>query len=682
VTSTQTRSKPVVGRYETDVGRFLYYGVQAVLLAKIVLTIFVFDVYAADTFSLPKSAVAHTASVLLLALIALLALVEPKLITRSALHIGVLALLIAFAVATAFAADTTVGLYGISRRYLGLSQMADNVVLYAAAAMVLRTVPDFRRALVVLGTASVIVAGYAILQFRGHDFVKYPEPSAFATFGQPDIAGGYFGVAAVTFGVIGGLGLVAGTRRVASAALLAVGLLCTAAAAVGGVRNGVLAIAAGLVAAIVLVSWRGNQVRRIAIALGASTVVVAAIVALSPVGLRLRPDVLLRDSAGRLEIWAAALKLWTSHPLLGLGPDNFGVGYPSVRSEVSVSLNGVGVLQNSPHDWFLYIATSAGIVGVLAFAAVLAAAWLVIVRGNRQAAAILAAVPLAAYLGQSAVNVGDVALDWIPWVCLGVLAGTLSKPWPTKGVPVSARPTVATSIVVAFLIGAFVFTGGELARIQASEALAASTALVSRGSGAAAVESARIAVAADRNRPEYWNGFGAALSAAGNPGAAAQGFAEAASRAPWEPTYWRNLALARLAASDASGASAALQRATQADPFDAQSLDLLARLEFNRGYFTAAAAQGAVAARLMPRNAGAFDAPVLSYLHLDRPSEAEALLRNALSVADSAHLRGLLARVLYSENRLSDALVEVTRALAIDPAEPEALAVRTLLGSK
>lgn len=670
---------------ETDLGRALYYVTQIILLLKIVLTLFVFDPYAADSFSLPKSAIAHLASFVLLGLLMALVWLEPNLVARSAMHIAVAGFLLAFVAATVFALDSYVALFGTSRRYLGLSQTADNVVVYAAAALVLQRAVDLRRALVALGCASALLAAYAILQSRGIDLLKYPEASAFATFGQPDIAGGFFGVAAVTFAVIGAYVLLASKNRLLGSAAVGVGLLCLGAFAVNGVRNGVLAIGAGLIAGALIGLKRGTRYRAFIVTVGLLALIAVIATAVSPVGARLRPDLLRSDASvlGRLEIWETALRLWSSRPLLGLGPDNFAVGYPAARGEISLSLNGIGVLQNSTHNWPLHVATSAGIAGALGLVAIFATGTLAIAREGRQGLGIFAVVPLTAYVGQSLVNVSDVALEWVPWMCLGVVASAYGRRAAAPESRRSADQVTAVAVLgVLFLIGSSLVASNELARIQASEALATSTGLASRGNALQAVSYARVGLAADGGRSEYWNGFGAALSAAGNPGAAAQGFAEATSRSPWEPTYWRNLGAAKFAANDVAGATAAFERAVRADPLDAQSHDLLARLAFNRGDFGVAANEGAIAVRLTPSNGSAYDAPVLAYLQLGRPGDAESLLNAGLTASDNAHGRALLARVLYVENRLAESRVQVSRALAMDPADPEALSVRALLDSR
>src|SRR5204862_8052793 len=111
----------------------------------------------------------------------------------------------------------------------------------------------------------------------------------------------------------------------------------------------------------------------------------------------------------------------------GVGLDNFGIGYPAFREERSVFLSPTE-LQNSTHNWPLYIATSSGVIGLTAFVVLLVTAAAIVVRlvRSRDVAAI-AVVPLLAFFGQGLVTVSALGTDWIPWLCLGVIAGASGR---------------------------------------------------------------------------------------------------------------------------------------------------------------------------------------------------------------------------------------------------------------
>src|SRR5207247_8847890 len=112
-----------------------------------------------------------------------------RAIVWSPAHLALGALLTAYAAATLLALDQETALFGAWRRYLGLDQMVDNVVLYSAAVLLLPATRDLGRlAVVALSTAAVVVL-YMFVQALGLDPVKYTagRPPVIGTFGQPDV---------------------------------------------------------------------------------------------------------------------------------------------------------------------------------------------------------------------------------------------------------------------------------------------------------------------------------------------------------------------------------------------------------------------------------------------------------------------------------------------------------------
>ena len=113
---------------------------QLLVFVKIAVLLVVFDPAAADAFSLPKSTASHAVTYLLLVTLAYLIARHPAAVLRySSAHLAAAAVLLLFALATPFAISPTIAAFGASRRYLGLSQMADNLVLYGAAVVLFPT---------------------------------------------------------------------------------------------------------------------------------------------------------------------------------------------------------------------------------------------------------------------------------------------------------------------------------------------------------------------------------------------------------------------------------------------------------------------------------------------------------------------------------------------------------------
>jgi len=657
----------------------LFLAAQAVLALKLVLIVLVFDPNIIDAFALIKSATAHATSVVLAVLLAALLVVHGRrILVWSPAHIAMGALVLAFAAASVFALDPTTAVFGIWRRYLGLDQMLDNALLYVAAVVLLPTLRDLERlAVLTLATAGVVVT-YIYVQKLGLDPVKYKEGPAIAppgTFGQPDVSGAYVAMAGAT-----ALGLAIWVRRrTTRAALVAFSVACLVASLFTNIRGGLIGLGFGWLAIVGLVWLRPDARRRETLAiLGGAAVVAVAGAMLSPIGARFLDlaDLLTdRSAQSRLEAWGTALRVLAKRPLLGLGPDNFGIAYPAFREERSAFLSG-GELQNSTHNWLLHIATSSGVIGAACFVALLAIAVVLAVRlARRGEPGALALVPLAAFFGQGLVSINDLGTDWIPWLSLGVIAGS-------SGTRVAGRPRPAYPRWVAATVGslALITTVAGIAasdqRVAASDHFGQIDALVAANRGFEALPHAAAAVTMDPRRAEYWGGLGVAYNASNYTLAASAAFSEAARLKPSDAVFWSNLALMRLLVQDTHGASLALTRATAADPYDAPSRDLSARVALLLSDYERASREGHLAVRLQPTDPTVYEAPTLADIKLGRLSEAEDMLRSglvAIPARYSLQVHLLLAQVLHAEKRDADARAEIAAALAIDPADKGAL---------
>ncbi|MBE0417476.1 MAG: tetratricopeptide repeat protein [Coriobacteriia bacterium] len=73
----------------------------------------------------------------------------------------------------------------------------------------------------------------------------------------------------------------------------------------------------------------------------------------------------LLSLGGRLPLWTSAVEIAANHPLLGVGPDSFRLGWYPVR-EVAHLANGAGLVITDPHNVPLLIVATMGIAGLLA----------------------------------------------------------------------------------------------------------------------------------------------------------------------------------------------------------------------------------------------------------------------------------------------------------------------------
>jgi len=661
----------------------IYVAVQLLVLFKVAVVLFAFYPPALDAFNLTKSVVSHVTALVLAALLVwLFARYGKSVFSVSPIHVAVLGIVVAFAVATLFAVDQTLALFGASRRYVGLAQVLDNAVLFLAVATVFRTERDRARLAIGLLIAAVPITVYGLVQSSGRDLVTYvegPLTRPIAAFGQPDTAGAYFGIAAACAlaCAVWPWSPAARRTRIACGAL---GIAATACGVLTGSRGSLLAMGAGL-AGLFLVVLLGRYRPALTLRTAALAVVGSgSLLALIGGAMLVRLAPALGVSVeSRIEIWQTSLRAIAMSPLVGVGPDNFVAVYPVLHDIRSVALTG-GEMQNSTHDFLLYAATSAGVLGLVAVLSVivLTAAFALRAATRRDPSALVFVV-IASYVAQGAITITDVSIEWVPFVAAGLVAATwVVEPKRRVLIPTSG-PTSAAIVGVAALAVAVFLGQAQFSRIAASEAQRAAQGPTGASQPLVALNQARAAIQLDGTRAEYWATFGGVLSQAGNPSAAGNAYEEATHRQPWNPLFWRNLALTYVARRDEPHSVQFLQRAVAADPFDVSAHDLLARLAYNQGDWQTAFDEGALAVRILPSNPDLFDAPVRAAVQLGRLTEAEDMLKTGLAKHETAHLRVLLASVYSAVGRRADAIAELDRALALAPGDAEATQLRQQL---
>jgi O-antigen ligase len=238
-----------------------------------------------------------------------------------------------------------------------------------------------------------------------------------------------------------------------------------------------LALVVGAVLMLVL-GWRMRDVwtdpirrRRLAIVAGISAVAVTGALVL-PNALAWKSDSPYLDSvrgvvnykegsgAGRLVQYRNSLKMALAHPVLGVGPGNWGVAYPKFASRNDPSLNDEGMTSNPwpSSDWIAFVSERGFVtVALYAFAlcGLLVGAWMRARAASTSherlgAVALAATVVIAAIVGAF----DAVLLIAIPSLFLWSIVGALSPPGkPRATLPQHVRgPVVGAAVVLAVLI--------------------------------------------------------------------------------------------------------------------------------------------------------------------------------------------------------------------------------------
>ena len=298
---------------------------------------------------------------------------------------GLVALLTIELLSFAAAQDRLGAITGNLGYRLGVLSHVTLLLVFAGTASVVRSHDDARW-LLRWGFAMFLgVFAYGLVQFAGRDPFKWALDSGavFSSIGNPNDCAGYALLS------VGGLGALASLRG-HTAPLLTLGCM----AAIGSLvimtdsRSGLMGFGVVLVALplfALLNRWPGAEIKRLAVILGAPSLMVAGFALASGRAslIEARFEQLLRTSPGesasvqtRTDIWRGTWAVVMEHPIFGVGPDGLLVSFNRTRppglgppfSELSSS--GYDPLVGSAHNFLLDVLVTLGIPGLVAVLAV------------------------------------------------------------------------------------------------------------------------------------------------------------------------------------------------------------------------------------------------------------------------------------------------------------------------
>ncbi len=561
---------------------------------KVVLLIVLFDPSGLVAFDLPKSLASRAIEWPIAAVLGIVFVTYGRsIVPRSRLHPAAFAVALAWLVAAYFAEDRFLALFGEDDRYLGLTYLADMLLLYVACAVAVRSARDAGVLFAAIALGGAFALGYAGAQAIGADPFWWQQGAdrPFSTFGNPDHFGHFLSVLfALSFGALlasgGWIGATTGALGVASS------LVSASFVATRGTAVGVLAaiVAAALTPAA---RWRAIVLTTVVV-MGLGAILVA-----TPLGTRVRATIAGGQMGDRLTIYTTAVRAAAARPFSGYGPDNFRVAYAEHRPSPA-DIPEAAQPQSSAHNWLLDAAAMTGAFGLLALLALVAVGSAELIGLGRRMPSAGAPLLLAwcAYWAHALVAVGSIAIGWLPWLALGIAVGLQPRapPRPLRRVPGWAA---AIAIVIALLgasTGARVFLANRDALVME---YASAT-----GETQGALAAAERALDRDPGRSENWNQLGIALDGLQLWHPSLDAYREAAARRPYEPIYQANVArsLARLALSGEAGAReealAAARRAVDVDPKSVIGHAVLAEIATAFGSCDLARTEAAIAARL------------------------------------------------------------------------------------
>ena len=538
-----------------------------------------------DQYVLPKLLIARLLLLGLLVLFVARAAVSGHVqVKRTPLDLPLLAFVGSGVLSTLFAENQNVAIFGTYSRYDGLLTLVTYAGLFWLVVQALPTAAEGHNLLRFLLASGYVVAVIAILQAVGDTVRQGEVVPAFGSLGNSNVLGAFLAMvfALACHELI--------TARSIGARVMVVNLLIVVGLALllSFSRSAWLGTAIGGV--IVVVGARAN-ISRGAVGVVAGGVVAAALVLLllNATGFELERRLLARGltlfnpsewGGSRLHIWLDSVRVIASRPLVGYGPDNFGLVFPRFETgDWGVGIRDIHQQVDKAHAETLQVAATQGLLGLAAYA------WVVIAfvlsfwtaRGREGALGLLAA--FVAYQVTIQPNFTALAAAFPFWI-LAAAAMVLfeaAPPWRTFAIPRRGLRLGISSVMVASLVALSIPL--VVFPLVADTQLRLALDALSRGDRDAGWElAARAASLAPQESVYRVEVANVAIDRHDLP-AARLAYLEAVRLGTYNPFVYRNLALVDVQLGRRAEALSAARMAVELNRFDPANQALVAQLE-------------------------------------------------------------------------------------------------------
>jgi O-antigen ligase len=321
------------------------------------------------------------------------------------------------------------GFFGDYARRTGFFSYFSLIIFFIAASFLfnLSNIALLDRVTLVVG---FIVGFYGLLQHYKIDVIKWNNPynSVLSTLGNPD-----FAAAVMAIFLVLAVGLIFNSAKAVWvrgwAAVNVLLLLVTI--VFSQVRQGLLAGAIG-VAVIVLV-WIHQRQKVVAYGLSAAAVVVGLLGLVGMLNQGPLKSFFYKVSVTyRGDYWRAGVRMFTHHPLFGVGLDRYGAYFRQYRDATQSLRRGPDVVSNNAHDVPIQLAATGGVFVLVAFLALTAFIFwrgIVALRNTVGVTQIVVATFFGAWIAyeaQSLISIDNVGIAIWGWL-LGGIVLALSK---------------------------------------------------------------------------------------------------------------------------------------------------------------------------------------------------------------------------------------------------------------
>ena len=313
--------------------------------------------------------------------------------------------------------------YGEITINMGLLAYTCLIITLIASILVGRLISNWIiKVIIITGTLNVI---YGYIQFLGLDPAGYrsDQDPIIGTLGNSNFFSAYIGITTLAslFSYLNTLDF----RRLVFFAFIFISLLflCYQNQSIQGIF--VFLFGSSIFIYLRFLRTKSRKIKGILIGIFVSTASIAflGIFGKGPLSVYLFQE----SNKARIEYWTAALRLLKLNLVNGVGPDNFGVWYPSVQTSYSFSTYGQYDFANSSHNSILDLALSGGIGAAVVFLVLLMLSIISLKRYIRSEAidskkleAITIFCLWMAFFFQSLLSVQKISLYVLGFVLLGI----------------------------------------------------------------------------------------------------------------------------------------------------------------------------------------------------------------------------------------------------------------------
>lgn len=329
----------------------------------------------------------------------------------------------------------------------------------------MRIIKNLVLALFATGIINLVYGSHFLI--TGKDIIDWNNryDKFLGTVGNPDFASALMGLAfACCLAIIGYEEFNKRIRYLAGLALLPIIVITKSTGALQGL------VIIGLVTFIFASYriWLKFQTQIVGFILIASGIFVGIIAILGTLQLGPLQNFLYKQSVTiRGAYWRAALKMFESSPIFGIGLDSYGENYRKFRDSRAVQVPGLEVVTDSAHNVFLDILASGGLILFIPYLALIIvityrAYRLIFVRKFESNLTLGLFLIWVAYIAQSAISINQIGLAIWGWVFGGAILlvdklSTLKSPVSDIKIKKSnskdLTPGKFISVVVSTLIG-------------------------------------------------------------------------------------------------------------------------------------------------------------------------------------------------------------------------------------